>query len=50
MQLSLLASGWNCIAHRQVLQGFPDMSKVSVHTNNKIISFILKQFLPGAGK
>jgi hypothetical protein len=28
--------GWNCMAHRQALQGFPDTSQVSLHKNNKI--------------
>jgi hypothetical protein len=30
------ASGWNCMTHRQALQGFPDTSEVSLHKNNKI--------------
>jgi hypothetical protein len=30
------APGWNCMTHRQALQGFPDTSQVSLHKNNKI--------------
>jgi hypothetical protein len=30
------APGWNCMTHRQALQGFPDMSQVLLHKNNKI--------------
>jgi hypothetical protein len=28
-----LASGWNCMTHRQALEGFPDTSQVPLHTN-----------------
>jgi hypothetical protein len=30
------APGWNCLTHRQALQGFSDTSQVSLHKNNKI--------------
>jgi hypothetical protein len=30
------APGWNCMTHRQALQGFPDTSQVSLHFYNKI--------------
>jgi hypothetical protein len=30
------APGWNCMTHRQVPQGFPDTSQVTLHKNNKI--------------
>jgi hypothetical protein len=29
------APGWNCVTHRQALQGFPDTSQVSLHKNNE---------------
>jgi hypothetical protein len=28
--------GWNCMTHRQALQGFPETSQVLLHKNNKI--------------
>jgi hypothetical protein len=27
--------GWNCMTHRQALQGFPDMSQISLHKTMK---------------
>jgi hypothetical protein len=43
------APDWNCMTHRQALQGFPDTSQVSLHNNNKINLITIKQFLPKAG-
>jgi hypothetical protein len=30
------APGWNCMTHREALQGFPDTIQISLHLNNKI--------------
>jgi hypothetical protein len=38
------------MTHRQALQVFPDLNKVSLHKNNKIKFPFLQQFLPEAGK
>jgi hypothetical protein len=32
----LSARGWNCMTHRQALQGVPDTSQVLLYKNNKI--------------
>jgi hypothetical protein len=31
-----LASGWNCMTHRQAVQNFTDASRASLNKNNKI--------------
>jgi hypothetical protein len=38
------------MTRRQALQGFSDMSRVSIHKNNEINSPTFLQFLPAAGK
>jgi hypothetical protein len=38
------------MTHRQELQGFPDMSEVSLQENNKVNLPVLYKILSGTGK